>query len=168
MGGRPGFLIIRHVPCAFRKEGQPFRKGSAPVHSELHLRRQHTEPLGLTGSVHQHNPRLGVPGGPCQTEGNRWRQRDVLHVRRLPEGNGPHQQAVHKAHARRRRGRPWIRLPYSYLQHHQGLRLEHRECPASVRDDRTVRHSVLPELRKFRSQSKRRALNVLPSQTRQA
>ena len=61
----------------------------------LYLRCQHTEPLGNTGTIFQHHPRLGCSERPEEPFSHRGRTSYEFHIRRLPERNGYGQQGLH-------------------------------------------------------------------------
>ena len=166
--GAQAFSSFDTYLAPFVKKDSPFRQGSEAVPAELHLRRQYAEPLGQPGSVHEHHARLELPGRPREQKRGRRRRRDAVHLRRMPEGNGHDQPHFHRAHARGRCGWPRLPVPDPDVQHHERLRVVEPECATPLRDDRAVRHALLPELHQLRPQSERRALDVLPPPARQA
>ena len=61
---------------------------SPPVHAELPFRRQHAEPLGQPGALHERHPRLDLSRRPPRQGGRRRRQGGGLRLRRMPGRDG--------------------------------------------------------------------------------
>lgn len=80
MGGSAGLLLLRYLPCPLRKGGQYALRRGEKVYRILYLRRKHPKPLGHSGSLQQHNPRLDGAGGPCGAVCHSRRRGNALQV----------------------------------------------------------------------------------------
>ena len=80
VGGSTGLLLLRHLPCPLRKGGQYALRRGEKVHRVLYLRREHPKPLGHSGSLQQHNPRLDCTRRPCGAVRHSRRRGNALQV----------------------------------------------------------------------------------------